>query len=465
MGNLGDDNFREFTNYLKLLANKKRIDKHILIGDINLNQVEWPEGVTTCALQNKFVEFLTNDLGHTQLIHDPTHRAGNTLDLLFTNIPDIVKNITILDRDATCLSDHFGITFNIEFTVGRKKGPKKKVYNYNKANWKDLNYDLKHIDWDSCVGANDPHISWPIFKSILLNLCDKYIPKRNVKSEFQPPWYDSECDRILRDKERKRKRARETGDISDLNKFRQSRREFKRTMNNKMRLNVNDSSDTALISKKFWNYIKAKSKSTRIPETIRSGDRYRNKPIDQANLFNEYFYSQFSDVSSCNIDINMGNNINCFMDLKFHTVDVYLILKGTNPSEAAGPDGIDGIILKNCAASIAKPLSLLFNISFVTGCIPDEWKLASVVPVHKKGDKGCVDNYRPISLTCLIMKVFERCIHLELYHACESLLDPRQHGFLIGKSCTTQMVPFIDELSLALNNKIRYYILRLCKSL
>ena len=54
----------------------------------------------------------------------------------------------------------------------------------------------------------------------------------------------------------------------------------------------------------------------------------------------------------------MGDNRNCFMDLKFHAVDVYLILKGTNPIKAAGPDGIDGIILKICAASIAKPLSL-----------------------------------------------------------------------------------------------------------
>ena len=59
-------------------------------------------------------------------------------------------------------------------------------------------------------------------------------------------------------------------------------------------------------------------------------------------------------------------------------------------------------------------------------------KLASVVPVHKKDDKGCVDNYRPISLTCLVMKVIERCIHRELYLACASKLDPRQHGFLNG---------------------------------
>ena len=143
------------------------------------------------------------------------------------------------------------------------------------------------------------------------------------------------------------------------------------------------------------------------------------------------------------------------MDLRFHAVDVFLILKGINSGKAAGPDGIDGIVLKNYAASLAKPLSLIFNTSFVTGCIPDEWKLASVVPVHKKNDKCCVDNYRPISLTSLVMKVFERCINRELYSACLSHLDPRQHGFLIGKSCTTQMVPFIDDLSLALNNKIR----------
>ena len=144
------------------------------------------------------------------------------------------------------------------------------------------------------------------------------------------------------------------------------------------------------------------------------------------------------------------------MDLQFHALDVYFILKGIISSKAAGPDGIDGIVLKNCAASLSKPLSLMFiNTSFATGCIPAEWKLASVVPVHKKDDKGCVDNYRPISLTCLVMKVFERCIHRELYLACASQLDLRQHGFLNGKSCTTQMVPFIDDLSLALNNKIR----------
>ena len=61
-------------------------------------------------------------------------------------------------------------------------------------------------------------------------------------------------------------------------------------------------------------------------------------------------------------------------------------------------------------ASLAKPLTTFYNISFATGCIPDDWKLASIVPIHKKDDKGSVENYRPISLILLVMKIFERCI-------------------------------------------------------
>ena len=159
------------------------------------------------------------------------------------------------------------------------------------------------------------------------------------------------------------------------------------------------------------------------------------------------FLLNFSVESSYDIDINFNPNEN-LNTLNFHALDVFLILKGMNASKAAGPDNIHGIVLKNCAASLAKPLSLLFNTSYNTSCIPAEWKLVLVVPVY---EKGCVDNYRPISLTCLAMKVFERCIHKELLSKCGQFIDPRQHGFVNNRSCTTQMMPFIDDLALTLN--------------
>ena len=83
VGTLGDENFREFFSYFKVLATKKKIDRHFLIGDMNLSSETWPEGETTCSVQNSFIEFLIRDLGHTQLINRPTHCAGKILDLLF----------------------------------------------------------------------------------------------------------------------------------------------------------------------------------------------------------------------------------------------------------------------------------------------------------------------------------------------------------------------------------------------
>ena len=58
----------------------------------------------------------------------------------------------------------------------------------------------------------------------------------------------------------------------------------------------------------------------------------------------------------------------------------------------------------------APSLTKLFNKSLQYGIIPDEWKVANVVPVYKKGRKDCVENYRPISLLPLVSKVLERCV-------------------------------------------------------
>ena len=86
------------------------------------------------------------------------------------------------------------------------------------------------------------------------------------------------------------------------------------------------------------------------------------------------------------------------------------LLQNLDPNKAQGPDNIHGKILKNCSKSLATPLAYLFNLSYTTGHIPSDWKLANVVPVHKKGSKTEVSNYRPISLTSLIMKTYERVI-------------------------------------------------------
>ena len=80
-------------------------------------------------------------------------------------------------------------------------------------------------------------------------------------------------------------------------------------------------------------------------------------------------------------------------------------LKHFDPSKATGPDGVPGIVLKMCAAELGGPLSKLFSILFRTGVQPLSWKVANVVPIHKKKSKSALKNYRPVSLLSILSKV------------------------------------------------------------
>ncbi|MCP4459563.1 MAG: hypothetical protein GY816_16300, partial [Cytophagales bacterium] len=120
-----------------------------------------------------------------------------------------------------------------------------------------------------------------------------------------------------------------------------------------------------------------------------------------------------------------------------------------------GPDKIHGKVLKRCANSLAIPLTILFQTSYYTCKIPANWKEAHVVPVFKKGCKNDVANYRPISLTSLVMKVYERVIRSELLPKVIDKIGSRQHGFLPSKSCETQLIPFYDMLARNLNKGSR----------
>ena len=88
--------------------------------------------------------------------------------------------------------------------------------------------------------------------------------------------------------------------------------------------------------------------------------------------------------------------------------------------------------------------------------ISQEWKLANVVPVPKKYAKMDIANYRSISLTCLVMNIFEKIIRDEILIKCSGshLLIESQHGFLPAKSCETQMLYFQECLTSSLNNDI-----------
>ena len=88
--------------------------------------------------------------------------------------------------------------------------------------------------------------------------------------------------------------------------------------------------------------------------------------------------------------------------------------------------------------------------------IPSAWKTGNITPIHKKGSKARVENYRPISLTSVVSKCMEKIIRDRLlkHMMSNGILSDRQHGFVPGRSCVTQLLEVLDLWTEALENGI-----------
>ena len=448
VGTLGNDNHECVKQYLHTIRKRRRVQELILIGDLNLPAAEWDQGFSQNPIEQLFLDTFS-DLSLQQLVKDPTHYKGNILDVVLTDKPEHVTGLSIDSKHGLCGSDHYAVTFKLNINAKRKKACKRKIYNFKRANWFNLNNALSSVNWENLFRNCSVEAAWTKFKHKLFENCDIHIPKITISDEFQPPWFDSEVFHLCRKKERLHKEWKGSSSDEKYVKFSKARKDYRNLVDTKMNANFEDDDNRNLINKKFWSFVKSKSNSHRIPEVVSYNESIKSDPQGQCDLFNTYFYDQFTEGSEYSIDIDFSGDH--LYQVHFDPSNISNILNNLDPNKAQGPDNIHGKILKNCSSSLSVPLSILFDASYKSGCIPAEWKMANVVPIHKKGSKGEVTNYRPISLTSIIMKVYERVIRTELLSKCNHLIDPRQHGFMEMKSCTTQLVSFCDSLALSLN--------------
>jgi len=104
------------------------------------------------------------------------------------------------------------------------------------------------------------------------------------------------------------------------------------------------------------------------------------------------------------------------------------------------------MLLKSCASSLTYPLHYLFSLSLLSSVIPREWKLHTIVPIFKSGDKSDVKNYRPISLLNNISKVLEKIIYNKTLQVVSHSITPTQFGFSKHKSSLQQLLLYFNEL-------------------
>ena len=170
--------------------------------------------------------------------------------------------------------------------------------------------------------------------------------------------------------------------------------------------------------------------------------------IGKAKILNSQFQSVFTKETPLTDDHISPKEFPDIGDLRFTTPGVLKLLNGLDPRKGAGPDQFPPRVLKELAPLVVPVLTDIFNRSFRTGIMPDDWRDANVVPAFKKGKKMLAVNYRPISLTCICCKLFEHVmVHHIMGHAQKhNILYAHQHGFRSMLSCETQLTEFLHDL-------------------
>lgn len=424
-----------------------------LLGDFNLPNID---PITDTPTSNAFCAHAFYDLfcdfNLVHCVHEPTHRLGNRLDLLLSNTPEKFSNIST--EDDIFSSDHFLVNFTMIISPSILFSKcNRSVFNYKRADWMNLKAGLRELDLISLMRGHNASEACKIWSEEILNLANKFIPKLKINNPDSPPWIDGEVLSLSKKKERARKRALSSNNPNHWATYRRLRNSLKTLINNKHNQYIIDSSSNISSNpKRFWSIVRSKTKTKSFPTEICNGNLKASSSQEKADLFNDFFYSNFSytnDEELPEIESFINPNLT---GLTLDVVDIRLLLTTINANKATGPDGLSGRFLKECSAEIAPSLTWLFNLSLSTGHVPEIWRSANVIPVFKKGDKSLCKNYRPVSLLCIVSKILERAVLNRTINFFSQLITKAQHGFLQGRSTSTQLLTVFHEINKCLDS-------------
>jgi retron-type reverse transcriptase len=132
------------------------------------------------------------------------------------------------------------------------------------------------------------------------------------------------------------------------------------------------------------------------------------------------------------------------------------LLRGLSCNKACGVDKISSKILKLASPVISVTLTYIFNQSITLFSFPDEWKVARVLPLYKRGHRNIPGNYRPISILTVISKIMERLLYDQLYDYLtkNEIISDDQFGFRKFHSTATSLLDSTNSWYVNMDRKM-----------
>ncbi|KAK4317989.1 hypothetical protein Pmani_010946 [Petrolisthes manimaculis] len=436
-----------------LLTNLDRLmtDHHckfvIFLGDLNQRGIQhsFDSLLAVFNLQN-YVSF-------------PTHRSGSSIDPVVTDLPS--HEIQCSSMGPVGSSDHEAILTKITFKRPRDESITPTLWQWKSADWCQLRNSLEQTDWESVLqGDVDQQVEQ--FTETLLSVQNRWVSHKQHRTKAtDQPWFGPQCCTASNDKYRAWRRYKRHPTRHNRTLLRAAtarlvttqawaREQWEECLRKKLRGgNVG--------SKQWWGLVKdaqGEAHESSIPPLIQADGTTVHLTKDKVDLLAQHFARKMTvpDPTRAppSLPVVAGGKLTSF---SLSEAEVRASLSALEEVKAVGPDGVSPRVLRRCSKELTSPLTKLFRAILHHNQWPRLWKTSHVVPVHKKGSRSEVTNYRPVSLLSVISKVLEGIITQRLTTHLEEqyLLSERQFGFRKGRSAADLNLLLVNEWSDALD--------------
>ena len=424
----------------------------VINGDFNLPNIKWDEttiygGTNADRLQANSLFTMMENLTLKQIVRLPT-RQNNILDIYLTNDEDLISDIRAED---TKITDHRLMV--IDTTLRSHRHPQEYPRNsqdfqslnffHDSIDWNIITNEISSIDWQQDLSNKTTSEMYEYFTSKLLIICTSHIPKKR-----QPKTYTIPRERkiLMRKRIKLNKRLLGNGNTNTIKqKLEQIERELAQSYEREMKADELRAINTIKNNPKyFFKYVQNKATTRTSIGPLKYRGEVTSDPQKMSEALNKQYVSAFSTPNP-DIRNNWQTTPHApprLSDIDINKKDIEETIQETNTYSTAGPDGIPAVLLKKCATAVSTPLQLLWRKSLDANDIPALLKHGKITPIYKNGPRNEPKNYRPVSLTSHIIKVFERILVKQItkYLIEHALYNTGQHGFVGGRSCVSQLL-------------------------
>lgn len=420
----------------------------ILAGDFNFN----------FASNSRQVQLLRDVLFSFNLqeyIYIPTRvqsTSATVIDNIFSN-PTSIGSVCVMDNT---ISDHRALFASLPVLMSLGNTSEYVYYkrDYNEPNVTKFARMLDNISWDDLYKLDCIDYAFNYFFAAFMDCFHACFPLNMYKTRRGKSWVTSEVKRSSANVRDLYMLQREYPILKDFylqhkNKHIQL---LEKTKHDHYTNKINGSSNQI---KTGWDVINELSGNFRERENIvlSNNDKLVDEPSKVAEIFNRHFIESVDNIISripnnnhvCTNNISATSSM-CVMP--YHEFEVKNLFRKIKNKTSAGPDEVPCSLIKNVSESLIKPITFLINLSFHLGKFPASLKSASVIPLHKKGSKLDVTNYRPLSISSSFSKLFEYAMldRLISYIDKHSILANQQHGYRVNRSTITAIHAFFDRV-------------------